>query len=126
MRKLIYTFMCSLLFVACGAKESQKETVTIENKEEVVLTPVVEEKPEEPQLVFTVQIAAHKKESTQHAAIEGVQVFKEETLYKYRLGAFQTYQEARKSRASLLKKFPDAFVQAVLGKDAIAIEKALK
>lgn len=117
------------LFISCGKKEIKKEipevVIATPTVEEVIKTPE-KEAIEAPKVVFTVQIAALKKENSTLRNLDVVHVFKEDSFTKYRLGEFSTYKEARKYRRSLLHKYPDAFVQALKNGTPIAIQEALK
>ena len=72
------------------------------------------------------QIAALKKVNSTIANIESIAVFQENSLVKYRLGSFNTYKEARNSRAQLIRVYKGAFVQALLNDAPIAIKEALQ
>jgi hypothetical protein len=127
--KNFYSYIFTiLLIISCGKKEVEKEfvkdknTVVVDTIKEVV-TDTQEVVPE---LIFTVQIAALKNDSSFLKSIENIQTFEEQNLTKYRLGQFSTYEEARIFRASLLKNYPDAFVQALQNGNPISITEALK
>ena len=79
-----------------------------------------------PVLIFTVQIGAFKKQNSKFSSLQNVQVSSENSMYKYRLGAFETYKEAKSYRRKLLNKFPGAFVQAVKNNKPITIQEAIK
>lgn len=121
---------CFLVF-SCGKKEIKKES--IEFKEPSVEIPVTkvdkikepEIKEEAPTLIFTVQIAALKKENEDLMSIDGVKTYYEDDFTKYRLGSFETYQEARDFRVQVLKDYKDAFVQALKNERPIFILDAL-
>lgn len=121
---------CFLVF-SCGKKEIKKES--IEFKEPAVEMPVTkvdeikepEIKEEAPTLIFTVQIAALKKENEDLMSIDGVKTYYEDDFTKYRLGSFETYQEARDFRVQVLKDYKDAFVQALKNEQPIFILDAL-
>lgn len=121
---------CFLVF-SCGKKEIKKES--IEFKEPAVEIPVTkvdeikepEIKEEAPTLIFTVQIAALKKENEDLMSIDGVKTYYEDDFTKYRLGSFETYQEARDFRVQVLKDYKDAFVQALKNEQPIFILDAL-
>lgn len=121
---------CFLVF-SCGKKEIKKES--IEFKEPAVEMPVTkvdeikepEIKEEAPTLIFTVQIAALKKENEDLMRIDGVKTYYEDDFTKYRLGSFETYQEARDFRVQVLKDYKDAFVQALKNEQPIFILDAL-
>ena len=125
MRKVLCLLVSCFCLISCGNEKSEPETL-IEEKTEEVKAPEVMEPIPEPLLVFTVQIGANRKESAVFSAVEGVQVFEENGLFKYRLGAFDSYKKARTFRKNSLYQFPDAFIQAVLGDEPISIQEALK
>lgn len=125
MRKVLFVLVSCFCFISCDDKKSKPDTF-IEEKTEEVKAPVVLETVEEPLLAFTVQIGANRNESAVFSAVEGVQVFKENGMFKYRLGAFDSYKKARAFRRNSLHRFPDAFIQAMLGKESISIQEALK
>ena len=125
MKKALYLLFISVFMLSCGAKESKTKTIP-EKKVEEVIAPIVTESVPEPMLVFTVQVGANKKESAEYASLEDVQIFKENGFFKYRLGSFESYKEARVLRKKIIKHYPDAFIQAVIGKESISIQEALK
>jgi N-acetylmuramoyl-L-alanine amidase len=125
--KIHQVFYLSFMFVliSCGAKEVKKEVLP-EKKVETVITPVEKVEAPKPALVFTVQIGAFKKQHSKFSSLENVQVSSENNLYKYRLGAFETYNKAKSYRKTVLNKFPGAFVQAVKNNKPITIQEAIK
>ncbi|WP_439129834.1 SPOR domain-containing protein [Polaribacter sp.] len=128
--KKIIAFVTILMFIfSCDKKEEKKETDTLLNnvkKDTITVAPIVTNKVIEDTLIFTVQIAALKKENTQLANLKGVQLFVEDGLTKYRMGSFNTYSEARKYRNQLRKTYKGAFVQALKNDAPISIQKALE
>lgn len=126
MKKVLVFLSFALVFISCGGKEVKKEKNVPEKKVETVAVPVIKKVTPRSILVFTVQIGANKKESTMFSSIENVQVSNEKGMYKYRLGVFETYKEAKSYRKAILKKFPGAFVQAVKNGIGIEIKEALK
>ncbi len=125
MKKLFVLLSFTLILISCGAEEPKKEIVP-EKKIEEVKTPIVKKEVPKPTLVFTVQIRASKKKLKRYSSVDNVLIFNEEGMYKYRLGSFRTYQEAKSFRRTLLQKFPGAFVQAVKNNQPISIQEALK
>ena len=120
MKKIFLLVAGVLVIASCGVKKTaQVETEVVEVEE------VVEEK-KLPVLTYEVQIGAFDVENSVLKAVENVKVIFEEALYKYRLGSFANYRKARKYRKSLLAKYPDAFVQALLNGKPISIDEALK
>jgi len=125
MRKLLVFLSLSLFIISCGGKELKKEIVP-EKKVEEVKTPIVKKEEPKPTMVFTVQIRASKKKLKKYSSVENVLIFNEEGMYKYRLGSFKTYKEARSYRENLLQEFPGAFVQALKNNQPISIQEAIK
>lgn len=120
MKNILLLIVGVLMMTSCGVKKTTKvETEVVEVEE------VVEEK-KVPVLTYEVQIGAYDVENATLKAVENVKAIFEENLYKYRLGSFTNYRKARKYRKSLLVKYPDAFVQALLDGKPISIDEALK
>ena len=122
--KNIFLLLFCVAFLSCSKTDKKEEVIPQEIKEKEVTIPVVEVVKDK--LVFTVQIAALKKENNALSNIENVAIFQENSLVKYRLGAFDTYKEARSSRAQLTSVYKDAFVQALLNDAPIPIKEALQ
>lgn len=122
--KNIFSLLFCVAFLSCSKTDKNEEVIPQEIKEKEITIPVVEVVKDK--LVFTVQIAALKKVNNVLANIENVAVFQENSLVKYRLGAFESYKEARSSRAQLISVYKDAFVQALLNDVAIPIKEALQ
>ena len=125
--KYIYTLLFCVLFLACN----KNKEVSKDNNEviEVAIPALTEAKDLEKvpeRLTFTVQIAALVKSDTFLEKVENVSVYQENSLIKYRLGSFSTYEEARKFRKELRKRYSDAFVQALLNDAPIGITEALQ
>ena len=117
-----------LLVFSCTKKEVKKE------KQEV-LEPILkdtivkidyESKEEVSKLIFTVQIAALKNSNEKFANIANVSLYQENSLIKYRLGAFETYKEAREFRLKVSNAYKGAFVQALKNNVPISITEALQ
>ena len=124
--KKFFVFLClSLFIISCGGKEPKKEIIP-EKKVEEVKTPIVKKEVRKSTLIFTVQIRASKKKLKKYSSVENVVIFNEEGMYKYRLGSFKTYKEARLFRKKLLLNYPGAFVQAVKNSQSISIQEAIK
>lgn len=127
--KITSVLLFFLLFIfSCGKKEVKKE---VKKEAEKVLKPVelkelTKVEKELPKLVFTIQIAALESENRKLASLPNVKLYKENSLTKYRLGAFTTYKEARKYRKQVLHIYNGAFVQALKGNAPISITKALQ
>jgi N-acetylmuramoyl-L-alanine amidase len=115
-----------LVFISCGDKAPKEKEVVLPVKEVEAPVKVVEEEVKEQPLVFSVQIGAFSKENQKFATIENVVVSNENGLFKYRLGSFETYKEARKARRNLRNTYPGAFIQAVKDGKKVDIRKALK
>lgn len=123
-----YQVFCLSIFIvliSCGEKEVKKVIVT-EKKVETITTPVLKEVNLKPVLIFTVQIGAFKKRNLKFASIKNVQVSSENNMYKYRLGAFKTYKEAKIYLKKMRANYPGAFVQAVKDDNPINIQEAIK
>ncbi|EAR11604.1 hypothetical protein PI23P_00320 [Polaribacter irgensii 23-P] len=123
MKKIFLAVFC-LVFFSCVKDEKKKETPsdTTPEKEVVLLKEPVKL---EEALIFTVQIAACKKEYKKLEVIENVNVYEEGTFFKYRIGAFQTYKEATAHKKQLNRKHKGVFVQALLNNAPISITEAL-
>ena len=76
-------------------------------------------------LIFTVQVAALKKENKKLAALKNINIYREGLYIKYRFEKFGTYKEAKDYRKKLIKKHKGAFVQALLNNIPIPITAAL-
>lgn len=131
MNKISILILALLFIFSCGKKdvkteseqmnESQVEdTVSLDDE---VNTNEVEE--EIPVLIFTVQIAALKNQNEDFEYIDGIKVYYENDLTKYRLGNFETYQEAREFKSQILNEYNDAFIQALKNEQPISILEAL-
>ncbi|MDG1398774.1 MAG: SPOR domain-containing protein [Polaribacter sp.] len=121
-----------LLFVfSCGKKEVKSEIEEIKapaaeipvdkDKKEIK----IDEQDEISALIFTVQIAALKNQNEDLENIDEIKVYYENDLIKYRLGNFETYQEAREFRSQILNEYNDAFIQALKNDRPIFILEAL-
>ena len=124
MKKILILF--SVVLISCGSKEAKKEVIVPVKKEEMVEKKEILKETPKPSLVFTVQIGATKKSSVVYSSVKNVIISKESGMFKYRFGAFNSYQEAKKYRKSILSKYPDAFVQALKNSEAINIVEAIK
>jgi len=125
--KIIQLLIFCSFFIACN-KEKKVEITPINNKvidtvKEVKEQPVIEEASN---LVFTVQIAALKKPNEQLAGLANVYIYYEDSLLKYRFGAFKTYNEAKTLKLKLEDTYEGVFVQALLHEFPISITKALQ
>jgi 3-isopropylmalate dehydratase small subunit len=121
-----------LLFVfSCGKKEVKSEVeeikapeveVTIDKDDKEIK---LEEQEKISTLIFTVQIAALKNQNEDLENIDQIKVYYENDLIKYRLGNFESYQEAREFRSQILNEYNDAFIQALKNDQPIFILEAL-
>jgi hypothetical protein len=120
MKKVLVALSISLFLISCGGKESKKEIVPengVEevrnsgvNKEEIERKKRLEEaaalelkkEMEEPVMAFTIQIGALKNKNAKFDSLENVQVTLEDGLYKYRMGSFETYGQAKSHLKTLL------------------------
>lgn len=126
MKKYFTYIFVFILMVSCAKKEETKDsTKVVEPIKEETVKETLEATEEVPELIFTVQIAALKRENSSYNNVEFIKIYTENGLIKYRLGEFLTYNEARETRASLLLKYPDAFVQALKNGSPIHIKQAL-
>ena len=119
--KNFYVFVILVLLFSCKDKEVLKETPIENNVIEKEETPVVKEL----ELIFTVQIAALKNKNSKLSNLENIKIYKENGFTKYRIGEFETYEEARNYSIQLRKNHSDAFVQALKNGYPIRITEAL-
>jgi hypothetical protein len=113
-----------MVLFSCTNTDKKEEIPVKETQEKEVVVPAVE--PEKDRVVFMVQVAALKKDNTTLNSIKNVQVFKENALFKYRLGTFETYKEARVFRTQLIRDYKGAFVQALVNDAPISIVEGLQ
>jgi len=131
MKKISILTLTLLLVFSCGKKDvksgseqiNESEVEVSVNEADELTSPELEE--EIPVLIFTVQIAALKNQSEDLEYIDGIKVYYENDLTKYRLGNFETYQEAREFRTQILNEYNDAFIQALKNEQPISILEAL-
>lgn len=131
MKKISILTLTLLLVFSCGKKDvksgseqiNESEVEVPVNEADGLTSPELEE--EIPVLIFTVQIAALKNQSEDFEYIDGIKVYYENDLTKYRLGNFETYQEAREFRTQILNEYNDAFIQALKNEQPISILEAL-
>jgi len=131
MKKISILTLTLLLVFSCGKKDvksgseqiNESEVEVSVNEADELTSPELEE--EIPVLIFTVQIAALKNQSEDFEYIDGIKVYYENDLTKYRLGNFETYQEAREFRTQILNEYNDAFIQALKNEQPISIIEAL-
>ncbi len=131
MKKISILTLTLLLVFSCGKKDvksgseqiNESEVEVPVNEADELTSPELEE--EIPVLIFTVQIAALKNQSEDFEYIDGIKVYYENDLTKYRLGNFETYQEAREFRTQILNEYNDAFIQALKNEQPISILEAL-
>jgi len=117
--KNFYVFVILVLLFSC--KDKEVETPIENNVIEKEETPVVKEL----ELIFTVQIAALKNKNSKLSNLENIKIYKENGFTKYRIGEFETYEEARNYSIQLRKNHSDAFVQALKNGYPIRITEAL-
>jgi len=119
--KNIFLILFCIVFFSC-TKKREKEIPVEKIKIKQIVAPVqLDDK-----LLFMVQIAALKNVNKTLTNLENIKIFQENTLIKYRFGAFKTYKEARERRAQLIKNYKGAFVQALLNDTPISITAALQ
>ncbi|WP_347174781.1 SPOR domain-containing protein [Polaribacter uvawellassae] len=126
--KTLQVFLISLflVFISCGDKTPKGKEVVLPVKKVETPVKVVDEEIKVQPLTFKVQIGAFTSANKKFEMINDVTIVNENGLYKYRLGAFESYKEARSYRRSLLAKYPGAFVQAEKNDTSIQIKEALK
>ena len=112
MKNLAIVLFLSICLFSCKNKEVEKEDEKISEPE--ITSPVFEvekddmlknadsENVKNDNVVFTVQIAALKNENEQLMNLNAVKTYQENSLTKYRLGSFETYQEAKQFRLQVL------------------------
>lgn len=64
-------------------------------------------------VIYTVQIAALDAADKKYSTINNVLTYNENSLVKYSLGSFKTFNEAQKYRSQIVGKYKDAFVKAL-------------
>ncbi|MHB0756480.1 SPOR domain-containing protein [Polaribacter sp. M15] len=132
MKQISIAFLFFLILFSCGKKEVKQENTESKEPETEKIVPEVEvvQEPEVqeyyPELIFTVQIAALRKQNESLYNVDGVSTYDENGLTKFRLGEFETYKEARAFRLKILDKYKDAFVQALKNGVPISITEALQ
>ncbi|WP_026777543.1 SPOR domain-containing protein [Polaribacter sp. Hel_I_88] len=136
MKNLAIVLFLSICLFSCKNKEVEKEDEKISEPE--ITSPVFEvekddmlknadsESVKNDKVVFTVQIAALKNENEQLMNLNAVKTYQENSLTKYRLGSFETYQEAKQFRLQVLNTYKGAFVQALKNNEPIHISEALQ
>ncbi|MCB2220044.1 MAG: SPOR domain-containing protein [Bacteroidetes bacterium] len=104
--------------------------VSSDNEEVVEPSPI---KPEvaEPPIEFRVQILASREElnsnSNKFMGKHDIKHFEEEGWYKYYVGPYSEFEEAKRSRTELKEAgLKDAFITAYRGTKRISVEDALK
>jgi hypothetical protein len=128
MKNIATVLLFLLVIFSCDKKEVKKDTevvleVPVLDKEFV---PVDDELIEEvSELIFTVQIAALRNRNKKMANINNVRIYQENSLSKYSLGTFETYEEARTYRLNIINEYKGAFVQALKNNVPIPITEAL-
>ena len=132
MKQLSIVLVIFILLFSCGKKEVKEEKNENTEPEVEQLVPkaeeVIETQYEEviPKINFTVQIAALENQNEMLLSIDGISTYNENGLTKYRLGDFETYQEARAFRRQILGEYKDAFIQALKSDKPITITEALQ
>ncbi len=126
MKNIVTLLIFALILASCGEKKAtKKEVVPVQKVEEVTKTEEVKEVPK-PVVVFTVQIGATKRKSKLFSSVKDVQVFNENGMFKYRVGAFTSYKEAKAYKKQLQQKYSGVFIQAIKDNKPISIAAALK
>jgi hypothetical protein len=124
MRNIFLILFC-IVFFSCSKKE-KKVTPVEETPLKVTAVSSKAEEEKEDRLIFTVQIAALRKSNVTFTNLKNINIFKENSLLKYRVGPFLTYKESRVKRTQLIKNYKGAFVQALLNDTPISITEALQ
>jgi len=119
--RTIFLILFCIVSISCTKNEKKEIPVKKIEVIETVIPVQIEDT-----LVFTVQIAALKKENETLTNLENIKIFQENSLFKYRVGAFKTYNGSREKRTQLIKKYKGAFVQALLNDSPISITEALQ
>ena len=116
------------LFSACDQQEDKKvdKTSTEQPQDSVPAPQITEEIKQVPEIVFTVQVAALKRNNPTLTKLSSIHVMDENGLKKYRLHSFSSYQEAKNFKKTIQSKYPDAFIQALKNGSPIDIHQALK
>ena len=131
MNKISILVLLLLFVFSCGKKEVKSDIqeikapeleITVDKDDKEIK---LEEQEEISTLIFTVQIAALKNKDEDLENIDEIKVHYENDLIKYRLGDFETYQEAIEFRSQLLNEYNDAFIQALKNNKPIFILEAL-
>ncbi|PQJ78476.1 SPOR domain-containing protein [Polaribacter porphyrae] len=121
--------LLTLIVFSCSKKKEEKPVQEVKEpvvKDTIVKVDKVAEKENTQTLVFTVQIAALKNDNSELASLEGVNIYQENSLTKYRLGNFSTYREAKAYKLQIRNIYKDAFVQALKDDYPIPITEALQ
>ena len=113
---------------------AQEEEFNQENQEDDLIDEITDIPAPETAVAYKVQIAAGKKEVNRqyfvnrHGINENVNIEYHETWYKYTVGAFPVYKEARDKRNKIWadeNKIDDAFVTAYNAGERITVQEAL-
>ena len=126
MKKILLLFTLSFFILSCSKNEDKKSETTVIDKDTTLHKETVVVEEVEPQIFFTVQIAALRHKNDILENLENIQVFLEDGYIKYRLGDMASYEIAHQFRDSILHEYPDAFVQAIKGTMSISIKDALQ
>ena len=73
-------------------------------------------------LIYTVQIAALDYADKKYSGIKNVITYNENSLVKYSLGTFKTFNEANKYRKQINKTYKGAFVKALKNNIPVSIK----
>ena len=125
MKNFYFLFFTIFFFISTSSLSAQSQ-------EEVnYLKVIAQSLPEQyvksnSELFFTIQIGAYKNENKTLETLDNVTTIKEDTLTKYRLGEFSTYEEAVEYKNMLLSVCNDAFIVSIKNGERIHITEALK
>jgi hypothetical protein len=125
MKNFYFLFFTIFFFISTSSLSAQSQ------EEANYLKVIAQSLPEQyiksnSELFFTIQIGAYKNENKTLETLDNVTTIKEDTLTKYRLGEFSTYEEAVEYKNMLLSVCNDAFIVSIKNGERIHITEALK
>lgn len=78
-------------------------------------------------LFFTIQVGAFSSKNSSLQSVKNINILQEsDNLFKYRLGQFSTYEEAKEFKKIILNVCNDAFIVPIKNGERIHIREALK
>lgn len=108
------------------SKEVSKKILKVQSKEIIKKPKVVVRKKQlvnTKGVIYTVQIAALDAVDKKYSTINNVITYNENSLVKYSLGSFKTFNEAQKYRSKIVGKYKGAFVKALKNNIPIQLNK---